>query len=1684
MKSSFIYSQGATCVNVKDMHMCENTTLDLSTLDITCGNDVKITYIANGIALPNGEKNYTLGSVNVNFTIQTEIGGEIKFNYFTIFVYKRATISKINLDTTVCVGDNVNLFVDVQENCDQILFRDKINGEEFVNGSTISIPYTRTFLILPSNEGCGINNPVEYKINALNLTDSNTLAIQSIGGTLTICPGEFCIYNLNDKVVVTGADSIEWIYRQWSKNGVNLDSIITTPPSLGNIDNYTLNYSAILYKKTNCGIVVKHYFDRTINVSVGRGNCDIKFGWEVPDAKKYLCQDYTFYVSNPQKNQYDFGIDDITFSSLNGANIQFKEQTSSSNESRFFYTARFSDEDVITAKIRYYDNCSQKYDSVTLILNFEYSLPIFDYKFEWCRGDSIRLEITSVLEELILDSIDFLSYSVGSLFNSGVKEYQEPVVSSKLTYISNDVIFDFPVDPPVIAGKLNYTWCGDTSHIDLVKSLDMKECMPEVIMPSACWGDTNVISITEYRFPKSIITDILINFPQDIMLIRVDTTYYKNNRTNDSIRIFNYVIISYNAINAIIPYEITYKENGVDTTIIDNIPNGTMRKGDCPIAFQRGEEQCSCSANQLTIFMGQANSEILSIEWQPATYKYIVDSINAIFPPILPKAQYKFLITSSATQYLSAYITYSRGDSIFRELYGFTIYTKNCRPTLTSNGGPFCRGENISFFHKPNLESTNVFHAINWLNSPNPVEKDLMYSSTKGDTLYQTKADKTMWYYTNIVMINCFDDTVVYVDSFLINVTPPPRVFKDSVLYLCQNDILDLWDYISSCVNDIKCDNSIDPGCTGDFSHIFVPVGLGQVVVHVTGMYDEQCLCGDQLPQFNDSIKVIRDVPAFVGIGDKNKIIDSVCTGHDILLKVDSINQFGYITWIKVDTNNKTIDTIVLNAPIKDTAGCNDYVIKEAMYYAIVSNSCNIAKDSFYLSIKPTEIPHLISANVCVNEELVVSIENNPKLYMDSCRFIIGIDTLKETIHSFGIQDTYYFSILTTGLNGCTYYRSDTVIPFSLPIVSIYNDYERNDDTTICASKIIDVPVIMVAMGAQTYKWLSPESVNNTTNDTIKLPILIRGVYSVEGTDSNGCKNIASVYVIPFTDTVITKYRDTSVCENTPLTINVDASLSNVVDFIWTLPNGSTLQQETLNIPNVSVADTGKYVLYRGIEVGCYDTTIIHIGAKFIRAKIWGDTAVCRFNSINIYSDNKTLDAFWKFPSGDTTSIERDSLKIDVAELSNKGIYTYYMSFDECSDSLKHSVRVDDTVFAGYNILPDKSFYCDYDDVVFLLSPNNGDKYYVYLNGGGISSSTNIIIFDDVIPLLAQDSGIFHVRVDRGICTDTAMGFIDVRKRPVPIIQMDSFYCVGDTIIVTIQNNTGITDYLWTYPDGITTKIDDNITFDSAILSHSGNYILSVTNVDGCVSFDTTFKIDVRALPILLISENFVLCEGDSLTIDATDSKIIKYLWTPDGTTNAYIIVKNPGVYLLQYSDENCSNQVKITVDQNTKPIFELGNDTVICFGDELQLDIDVINDNILWSDGTTGTYVIIDTAGKYYALVELNNCFWSDTINISNRLCVEILFPNAFMPTSAQIDVNKTFKHIGILPEDVVDMQFYVYNQWGHLLFQTDKCNEGWDGNFNGNPQPAGAYVFKAVVTNTYDSDVKTYSGSFVLIR
>lgn len=90
------------------------------------------------------------------------------------------------------------------------------------------------------------------------------------------------------------------------------------------------------------------------------------------------------------------------------------------------------------------------------------------------------------------------------------------------------------------------------------------------------------------------------------------------------------------------------------------------------------------------------------------------------------------------------------------------------------------------------------------------------------------------------------------------------------------------------------------------------------------------------------------------------------------------------------------------------------------------------------------------------------------------------------------------------------------------------------------------------------------------------------------------------------------------------------------------------------------------------------------------------------------------------------------------------------------------------------------------------------------------------------------------------------------------------------------------------------------------------------------------------------------------------------------------------------------------------------------------------------------------------------------------------IAVPNAFTPNND--GRNDFFKVLNAVKAE--DFEFYIYNRWGQLVFQTRNWKQGWDGKLGGREQGTAAYVWMLRYTNRDTKKKVEQKGTMVLIR
>jgi gliding motility-associated-like protein len=225
--------------------------------------------------------------------------------------------------------------------------------------------------------------------------------------------------------------------------------------------------------------------------------------------------------------------------------------------------------------------------------------------------------------------------------------------------------------------------------------------------------------------------------------------------------------------------------------------------------------------------------------------------------------------------------------------------------------------------------------------------------------------------------------------------------------------------------------------------------------------------------------------------------------------------------------------------------------------------------------------------------------------------------------------------------------------------------------------------------------------------------------------------------------------------------------------------------------------------------------------------------------------------------------------------------------------------------------------------------------------------------------------------------SDTTIKTVTINPIPEIFLGNDTILCTNDSYI--IDAGSGFSEYLW----------QDGTTNSNYIVDTTGLYWVEVTNQFGCSAIDS---IQITLVPVTVASlgNDTAFCSNDTYYLDP-GIEFSSYIWQ-NGSTDSTILVTSGGLYWVTVTNEyGCTDSDSIFISLLPSPEVYLGNDTLICQGNELLLNAGSGFSSYLWNNGSTDSTYIVDTTGVFW--VEVSNEFECTAIDS----IVVTFYPMAF---------------------------------------------------------------------------------------
>jgi len=667
----------------------------------------------------------------------------------------------------------------------------------------------------------------------------------------------------------------------------------------------------------------------------------------------------------------------------------------------------------------------------------------------------------------------------------------------------------------------------------------------------------------------------------------------------------------------------------------------------------------------------------------------------------------------------------------------------------------------------------------------------------------------------------------------------------------------------------------------------FVPA-VGTLIYTVIGTDGNGCSATDQ-------VQVIVNPNPIVNAG----VDQTVCDGTGVTLSGSGATTYAWDNGITDGVGFvPAVGTIVYTVTGTDGNGC-------------------FATDQVQVTVNPNPIVNAgIDQTVCEGTTVTLSGSGATTYAWDN-----GIADGVGFVPAVG---TLVYTVIGTDGNACFATDQVQVTVNPNPIVNAGNDQ------TVCEG----TAVTLSGSGATTYAWD-----NGVTDGVGFVPAVGTLIYTVTGTDGNGCFATDQVQVTVNPNPIVNAGIDQTVCEGTVVTLSGSGAVTyswdnGVADGMGFVPAVGTVVYTVIGTDGNVCTATDQ------VQVTVNPNPIVNAGV---------DQTVCEGTMVTLSG------------SGATTYTWDNGITDGVGFVPAVGTVIYTVIGTDgngcfAADQAQVTVNPNPIVNAGVD-----QTVCEGTMVTLLGS---GATSYAWDNG----------ITDGVGFVPAVGSLVYTViGTDGNGCSATDQVQVTVNPNPIVNAGVDQTVCEGTTVTLS---GSGATSYTW----------DNGVTDGVGFVPSVGTIMYTVIGTDGngCFAIDQA-QVTVNPNPVVSAGPDQVVCEGTAVTLSGSGAT--SYAWD-NGVTNGVPFVPAVGTHLFTVTGSYATSCFAIDAVQvivNPNPIVNAGPDQTVCDGTEVTFNA-TGSANLVWSSGVinnqpftapigTTVYVVYDTLAT--------GCFAQDDLTL-----------------------------------------------------------------------------------------------------
>ncbi len=688
----------------------------------------------------------------------------------------------------------------------------------------------------------------------------------------------------------------------------------------------------------------------------------------------------------------------------------------------------------------------------------------------------------------------------------------------------------------------------------------------------------------------------------------------------------------------------------------------------------------------------------------------------------------------------------------------------------------------------------------------------------------------------------------------------------------------------------------------------------------------------------------------------------------------------------------------------------------------------------------------------------------------------ISNDTLLSPIATPTVTTTYTLSDSLPAIYMCPVeHHSITIRVYDPPGLSV-----DSAEVKTCVGVPVQLHVYAVPGSIPyTYLWTPPTDLSNTTiwNPIVDPSVPGDVIYTVTVYPSaipTGCTSTATILVHTLGNFTLNT-QDTAICIYTSLQISVTGSS----EFTWSWSpslflNDSTLMQP-IATPTMTAPPTAgiTYVVTANYAHCPPMVDSFHLEIDYpVPTRIVTDT-LC-LGQVKDVDFTIPGPAYFHYQWTPPTYLNNDTIPNPVITPTVPGAYTWTVIIQP------HAIGCADTGIVNLIVTPN-SFTITPTDTSICLGNSvqvQGTPYYLFsyqwlpTAGIPVSNIINPMITPDTSATYVVTASFYKCPLMR----DTL--FMDVQPNPTVYIGGNRFVCQFDTLHINASINPGwYTHYSYAWSPA--SHLDSTTTPVVVFYGTTDTVVtVKVSTPKGCSAVDSAHVTVYPGNFASIVPDNKDFCPHENFK--PVISGGANYHWYPDmylsdGFSGQSVItpITSQTYSIVVTSNYGCKDTLHFTAHVYPGGLINIGPDSITLYpGQTYQLEPLTNCSTFEWFPpaGLSNWEIVNPVASpqistKYILTGQTaNGCKAMDSINIIVDPESLLALPNAFSPGSGP---NNEFK---ILKLGIATLKYFrIFNRWGNVVFETSDIDKGWDGTFNGTPQPMGVFVYEVeAVTST----------------